>query len=105
MRGFTLIDLAKMRTRGEGVQNPENFADVLYVWPLSVTLTLISVVDMFSLQIVISSELNHDICQGETISSSNKFTVMLFRRFPQLHSNTIPSIPPDFEARKRLNWR
>ena len=23
-----------MRTRGEGVQNPENFADVLYVWSL-----------------------------------------------------------------------
>ena len=21
-----------MRTRGEGVKNPENFADVLYVW-------------------------------------------------------------------------
>ena len=58
---------------------------------------------LYCLQIVILSELNHDICQGETISSSNKFTVMLFRRFPQLHSNTIPSIPPDFEARKRLN--
>ena len=23
-----------MRTRGEGVQNPKKFADVLYVWPL-----------------------------------------------------------------------
>ena len=30
--GFTVIDLAKMRARGEGVQNPKNFADVLYVW-------------------------------------------------------------------------
>ena len=34
MRGFTLVDLAEMRTRGEGVQNPENFADVLYEWSL-----------------------------------------------------------------------
>ena len=33
-KGFTLRDLAKMRARGEGVQKPENFADVLYVWPL-----------------------------------------------------------------------
>ena len=24
-----------MRTRGEGVQKPEDFADVLYVWSLS----------------------------------------------------------------------
>ena len=29
------VDLAKMRTRGEGVKKPENFADVLYVWPLN----------------------------------------------------------------------
>ena len=27
-----------MRTRGEGVKNPENFADVLYVWPLTSSL-------------------------------------------------------------------
>ena len=25
-----------MRTRGEGVQNPENFADVIYGWYLTV---------------------------------------------------------------------
>ena len=30
--GFTTIDQSKIRTRGEGVQKPENFADVLYVW-------------------------------------------------------------------------
>ena len=34
MRGFTTIDLGKMRTRGEGVQNLKNFADVLYEWSL-----------------------------------------------------------------------
>ena len=39
---------------------------------------------------------------GET-SLSNEFTVTLFELFPLLHSSTIPPIPPDFEARKRLN--
>ena len=32
LRGFTTRDQSKIRTRGEGVQNPENFADVLYAW-------------------------------------------------------------------------
>ena len=35
LREFSTIDLAKMRTRGEGVRNPENIADVLYGWSLS----------------------------------------------------------------------
>ena len=35
MRDFTTIDLEKMRTRGAGVQKPENLADVLYVWFLT----------------------------------------------------------------------
>ena len=29
------MDLAKMLTRGEGVKNPENCVDVIYVWPLT----------------------------------------------------------------------
>ena len=28
------MDLARMQTREEGVQNPENCVDVIYVWPL-----------------------------------------------------------------------
>ena len=28
------VDLAKIRTRGEGVKKHEKFADVLYAWPL-----------------------------------------------------------------------
>ena len=42
MRGFTTIDKSKIWTRGEGVQKPENFADVLYVWSLREPLGLFS---------------------------------------------------------------
>ena len=31
---FSTKDLAKTQTRGEGVQKPGNFVDVITVWPL-----------------------------------------------------------------------
>ena len=34
LRGFSTIYLNQMRTKGEGVKNPENFADVIQVSPL-----------------------------------------------------------------------
>ena len=41
MREFSTVDQSQMRTRGEGVQNPGNFADVIYVRPLAVALSLL----------------------------------------------------------------
>ena len=35
MHDFSTIDLAKMRTRGEGIKNHKIFANVLYEWTLA----------------------------------------------------------------------
>ena len=37
LREFSAVDQSQMQTRGEGFQNPENFADVIYGRPLTVT--------------------------------------------------------------------
>ena len=36
MREFSTVDQSQMRTRGEGVKKSQNFADVIYGWPLTV---------------------------------------------------------------------
>ena len=35
LREFSTVDQSQMRTRGKGVQNPKNFADVIYGRPLT----------------------------------------------------------------------